>query len=521
MYQHPLIPLIFCSILILLSVKQCLARRVFLKGRLMFSFLLTFVAALILFFQNEISKESKLEVFANWTMIGIDVIVGITFIIFSEFSSSENQFNKDLFSCLDTTKFYVLVDRKNRVKKISAIFLEDLGISLESAMRKNIFDLIELKYRIFSLNGNDATKTDLKIYYGIPSSLEQKPRTMNLELHDDAADVSAYYFSEYYVVVFGKFRGRLFVGDKKGSESLVGMEKDLAQSTGELELIKSRFVTVLEKTKEGIFFTDLTTQTVWVNDMLVHSLSLSGNSLSLTEYMKNIHPEDLAIYKAKMAQVNNLSPAYSIKYRFYTGTRYLYVQEDGSRISNGRKIELCGIIHLMEDSHFEKTDTELDSIKGEPELLACVKNLFAQNKVFQIVSINMNSIKKLNDTYGRSIGNMALSEYIKLIKYRYVDAGMIFRVSGLDFIAIVTDYRKMDMLKNSLMNNEKILHVSAEYGSVKVQIEATMGITYSTDAKKPEQSIEQSKEALHYASNPQYAANFAYYKDIAYDKRRG
>ena len=42
-------------------------------------------------------------------------------------------------------------------------------------------------------------------------------------------DVFEYYLIQKPVYVFGKVKGRLFIGDKKGTEELVGMEKDLAE----------------------------------------------------------------------------------------------------------------------------------------------------------------------------------------------------------------------------------------------------------------------------------------------------
>ena len=108
---------------------------------------------------------------------------------------------------------------------------------------------------------------------------------------------------------------------------------------------------------------------------------------------------------------------------------------------------------------------------------------------------------------------MALSEYVKLIKHRYVDSDMIYRISGLEFIAFITDYRKMDMLKNGLVNGEKILHVSAEYGSIDVNIDVSMGISYSSDANSPSMAIANSKEALRFCSNPKFSSNYVYFKD--------
>lgn len=512
MYQHPLIPLVLSIILLMFMIKQSFARHKFLKNRFILSFIIVFVCALLFVFYPEISTSNSWKSTVDWIMLGIDVFIGLLLLIFTELSASKEQFNRDLFATLDETKFYVLVDKKNRVKEISSLFLADLEVEKDKVLRKNIFDVIEIKYRIFSLNGNDATKEDLKIYYN-KNNKDKTSKEMNLEIHDDNGDAHAYYFVESSIVVFGKFKGRLFVGDKKSSENLVGMEKNLEESTTELELIKSRFITILDKSKEGVFFTNLNDSSIWVNDNLVESLSLSKNDMSLDEFRTNIHPDDLAMVKAKLAQVNNVSPDYTVSYRYNTGTRYAYVKEEGSRISNGESIELCGLISILDTYQFERTQTELDKIKGEPEMLSTIKQLFQQNKVFQIVHMRIESIPDINEKFGRSIGSMALSEYVKLIKHRYVDSDMIYRISGLEFIAFITDYRKMDMLKNGLVNGEKILHVSAEYGSIDVNIDVSMGISYSSDANSPSMAIANSKEALRFCSNPKFSSNYVYFKD--------
>lgn len=511
MYEQPLISLVLSGILSLLIIKQCINRRKFLKGRLLFSFLLIFLSALVLAFVSDLEKIEFFKKYLYWMLLGYDIFIGILFVIFSELSSSKEQFNRDLFATLDKTKLYVLVDKKNRIKEISSLFLEDLEITSESAINKNFFDTIELKYRIFKLNGTDATKNDLNIFYSDPNTKEAQ---MNLEIHDDKGDVLAYYFTETPIMLFGKFKGRMFVGSKKGSENLVGMEKNLAESSEELDLIKSRFVTILEKSQDGIFFADLTDKSIWVNDVLTKNLCLNDNKMSLEQFVNNIHPEDLPLYKAKIAQINNVNPQYSLSYRYNVGTRYAYVKEEGTRISNGKIVELCGVIRVMDSYRFEKTQTEIDSIAGEAEMLAEVNKLYKDGKTFQVVGINMPSVPSINQQYGRNVGNMALSEYIKLFKYRFVDANLLFRTSGLQFFAIILDYRKMELLKNNLINGEKILHVSADYGSMKVKIDVNMGICYSSDAKDAKDVINKSLEALRFSNNSQYNSNYAYYKDI-------
>ena len=83
-YFQPLIPLILSSMLLFLLIKQSIVRKRFLKGRLIFTFLLVLCCAIILAFFNEISKNTDTKIIIQWCLIGIDVFVGLLYILFSE-----------------------------------------------------------------------------------------------------------------------------------------------------------------------------------------------------------------------------------------------------------------------------------------------------------------------------------------------------------------------------------------------------------------------------------------------------
>ncbi|MDE7161669.1 MAG: hypothetical protein K2N65_02795 [Anaeroplasmataceae bacterium] len=145
-YMQPLVPLILGVLLLFLLVKQSFIRKKLLKGRLIFTFLIVLGSALVLAFYSELTNTSDKAVVTQWCLIGIDGLIGILYIIFSEISTSREQFNRDLFLTLDRSKFYALVDHKNRVKEMSTKFLDDLNLTQEDVYRRNLFDVIEKKY---------------------------------------------------------------------------------------------------------------------------------------------------------------------------------------------------------------------------------------------------------------------------------------------------------------------------------------------------------------------------------------
>jgi hypothetical protein len=81
-------------------------------------------------------------------------------------------------------------------------------------------------------------------------------------------------------------------------------------------------------------------------------------------------------------------------------------------------------------------------------------------------------------------------------------------------VAFVTDLRKMDILRNNLNNNEKMLHVPAKYMNETITTEVYMGISYSSDTPNPKDVLTNAAKALKFSKNKQVKANFIYFREI-------
>ncbi|MBQ3253290.1 MAG: diguanylate cyclase [Acholeplasmatales bacterium] len=513
--QSPLVPLIFCSLLTVIILMQCFTKHRFLKVRLIISFLLTFLSALILAFNNEIKTTmDEYQEYINFILLGIEVIVCILLFTTIDLSLSNEKLQRELTKSLDETKYYVLLDKKDKIKEISSLLIKDLGIEASEAIGKNFFDVIEMRYSIIGFNGEEAFKNDLKKYFNNYGKKVTKDQinTLELSIQDDNAVVSALYFNESVIFSNEKYKGRVLIGDKKNEESLMGTERELALISSELDIIKNRFITILNKTSDGIYFNNLSQKSIWFNDILVKRLCLNGNSINLNDFYRNIHQEDIALYQDIM---NNMkSDDYTVTYRYNTGAYYVYVKEEGHKIISDKTIELCGIMSVLDDYRYEKTETSLDSVGTESEMLARFKALQNSDTVFQVVHFKVASIPDINEKYGRAIGNMMLSKYVQIFKEKFVIDNFIFRVSGLEFVAFITNYNKMETLKTFLKNDEKILHLTAEYIGQKITADVFMGISYSNDTANPKDALSNAKDALRICSNPQFSSSYAYYRDI-------
>ncbi len=516
--QSPIIPLVISTIILIIILVQCFMKHIFYKARFIISFAMVFIAALLFVFYDKIKESSSdnplwLNV-TNIAFISLELISLITLFVTVDFTLSNEKISKELTNSLNETKYYVLLDKKDRVKEMSKLLEKDLDYSDGTYYKKNIFDVIEKKYRIIGMNDEEAYKADLKKFFNHYGDKveEGKVNKLIINLEDDNAVHSAMYFNETTIFINGKYKGRILIGDKKDKNSLLGVESELAEVKENLDLISERFIVVLNNSSDGIFFNTLSLKQIWFNDVLVKKLNLNGNSMSSNEFYKNIAPENLSLYQEQMTKLSN--DEYNITYKYNTGGGYVYIKEVGKKIVTDNVVELCGIMHVFGDFGYQKTDSPLDQVGDEMKMKLQLKKLINEGKTFEVVYFKCESIPDINQAYGRAIGNEMLSQYVKVIHENFVSDDMIYRVSGLEFVAFITNYNRMEALKAGLNNEERLLHVSATFGDRKIVSEVKMGISFTNDTMNPADVIQNAYQALKIASNEQYAASFAYYKDI-------
>jgi len=520
--QSPLITIIFSSLIAFIILMQSLTKHKFLIGRFLTSVLLIFLSVLILVFYDDLVDEKNKTFYKVMTysmLAGIEICSFILLFTVVDLSFSNQLFQQELKKSIDESKFYVFLNKRDKIKEISSFFLKDLKIDEKTAIGLNFFDCIEKKYYIIGMNGQGCRKDEIKKFFKHYSKKvkEGQSGTIELEIKDDYARRDALYFKEVTIFSSGKYKGRILYGERKTEEDLIGLEKKEAEAQNELQIIKDRFITLLEKTSDGIFFHTLNNGNIWLNDVIVRRLFLNGNALSIDDFFKNIHPDDLRNYQDKIRNLRE--DTYEATYRFNTGNYYVYVKEEGKRITKGDIIELCGIMTILDDYSFEKTNTSLDQVGTEANMLNKLRQLYQEDRIYQLVKFRVTSIPKINEEYGRGIGNNCLAYYVSNFKQSFVDEGLIYRVSGLEFVAILINYQSMEALKNSLKNGEKILHLPVNYGDTRIVIDVNLGACMSNEAPNPQDVLKYANDALNYASNPNYQGSFIYFKDINYGRR--
>ena len=510
--EGPIIPLLLSIIALIAIIIQCFTKHLFLKKKLILIFILVFINAILLAFYSQL-METSFNIYLKYCFLALDII-GISILFTTiDYSMVNESFKDKLVDSLNQTKNYLVLDKKDRIKDISDTLLKTLNIEYKDAIGKNCFEVLDNACLIIGFNDNECRKKDILKYYDKyytkVSPLDHKAIEIALQNRDGREFVLA--FIETPIFRNDKYKGRILIGDTKDEEALTGIERQNDALEEELDVIRNRFITLLNKTNDGIFFNDLTNRSIWFNDVLVKKLFLTGNSLDSNEFYRNIHPDDIRLYEEKLS---NISSEYSISYRYNVGGAYLYLKEEGNKIVSNSQTELCGIIKVLDDESFELSKTMLDIVSSEIEMKRRFNELIGSDKIFQVVYMRLDSIPEVNEAYGRTVGNNVINQYINYFKQSFVVDNLIFRVTGLEFVAFITSNNKMEALKNKFKDENKFLHPKLEFPGGRIETNVYMGITYSNDTPNRKELIKLAKEAMTISMSPKYSSNFAYYREI-------
>lgn len=523
MYQHPLYALLLSLMVVIVIVESSIQQGKVLKTRLTISCLNSFIIALFWILSSAIKSDVFFTVF-NIVMLIEYLLFGIIiFIISYTYLQKMRNYNNFIASFKNTTfNIYFLTDKKDRVKEISESLLTQFGLKREEIINKKFFDVIDKKIRFYKADDTDVNNEILKNYYieYAKTITPNKETKRELYFYNTNGQSTILNLMENPIFFYGKYQGRMNVGQIKDDMSLLSVEKELVHKNSELETMQHKFIATLELTEDGLFFYDLIENYIWCNDTLVKILNLSSNSITTSSFHSNIHPDDLYVYKDKIDNLTPENPNYKVIYRFKTGYNYQYITERGKKIFENGKQNIVAFISKYESSYFAKTSYKhLDEVKSYDELVTDVNILYNNNMNFDLVTIRTTNLAEINNAHNRKIGDMILAAYVKEVKSNFVtESSDLYRVTGTDFVFTITDGRKIDFFRKCIESGNEMMNFKMSYGSTSVVLEINVGISQSyNDGKEAEELIANSKKALITSLNTKYAANYAYYKDVIND----
>ena len=482
--QNPIFPLIMTIFTLFVIIIQSIQNEKLLKKRFIVAFLNIAISIVVLIAHQQYIVDNLLyeEIYSYYTIF---VYVFYFIVFLSSFKTSTLKANHyQLFvKSIRESKWnaYYVVDRRERIRDISQSFLDEINFEKDEVIGQKIFNIFNKSVRFTKLNNKEINNRQLESYYG------DYRKTAEVGDYEVQELVMLNYEGKEVILklmlqpvfVFGRYRGRIVVGEKKTDFDLLGVEKSLGKKTRELESIRLKFIATLEISKEGLFYIDLDQRYIWASDTLVKTLNLVDNNLDLSDFRKLIHPEDLNNYLALLGELGVTKQQYLSKYRILLNGVYMWVEERGKRIFEDQySATIMGTINPLKTRHFRASNIDvLDELEDQTNLLVKMTNLIKEDKYFYHILIDLVNIPKINEEHGWEVGNMMMAQYISQMRNNFVtENGSIYRITGLRFVVLVTDPHKMNLISKGSIGNPKFINLEMQYGSIKAELEVFEGI---------------------------------------------
>jgi GGDEF domain-containing protein len=294
------------------------------------------------------------------------------------------------------------------------------------------------------------------------------------------------------------------------------LEKELEELSSSSELLRKRFVSTIELLNDGICFRDFD-DTMFGSDKYIEITGLKDNQFMFEDFEKILYKDDLPEYKNMLEKTTKKSPIYNVSYRVNTLEDIKWIKETGKRIIIDKKITYISIIKPMDIKQFP--DSEIDVLNGlsnEKKMYIEMQKLTKTKTPYYFIKIRQTNIPKINEKYGRDVGDLMMGEYIKKLRYNFIkDNESLYRIGGIDFGLIIKDEKKYEFLKRALTGGGELLNLKMVFGGITQTLYPNLGIAESPyDAKSPDQVIEEANEALRLSLLDQTHKNYCFFEKI-------
>ncbi len=492
-----------CALILSITVLATIIREGFEREKLSkFKFILvsiiTFFIVLVIAFIDRINEYANVIIVYVLPLL----IVVLGFIMFNSIYISilAKKINSKYLDCVNKQFYFAYLNKQNKIVNASSGFSHFLKKQEKELKGNDFITVLNSEYTNIYING--------KSIHDISNVFSQLKNGEEMHYEIKCLDSNGYNtvlnLIDKPIYQNEKYKGHILYGDSLNHEEINYANEAISEKNEKLEMNKLRFVSLLEKGTDCAYFYNIKAKSIWANDQLVESLKFAGNSISLDDFERRIHPEDLASVRDIKAKLNPNNPSYDIKYRFKDGYDYVYINESGKKIY-GSETEIVAVITKSNDI-YSKTGINILDKCSDYNTLACDITKLG-NTPFEFVLVNFTNIKDINEKYSRMTGSQVMADYILEFARAFVDNSKIYRLDGLVFGFIVYDRKKMIHLKQSL-DKGMLTHASCTYSGVKIIVNTYIGVSNNKLAADAHFIVKNATKAIERAKNEGKCYNY-------------
>ncbi len=328
------------------------------------------------------------------------------------------------------------------------------------------------------------------------------------------------YKDYYYYFLLGLFSLHMFLANtlryfkKDISEyDFYALEEELEEIKDTSELLRRRFISIIEILKDGISFRE-SDGIIFGSDKFIEYFGLENNQFSIENLHNLMNKDDIPQYKNAIEKTTKRKPIYNVKYRIKKEGKNVWINEVGKRININKKTTYISIINLMDSKAYPHTEIEvLDGLNNSKIMYEEMNKLYKAKIPYHFIQIKLTNIPQINEKYGREIGSLMMGEYLKKLKYNFIkDNKSLYRTNGIEFGLIIKDERKYEILVRALQGSGELLNLNMVFGGIKQTIYPNLGISESPyEGKSPDKVIKEANKALEISLKDQTNTNYCFY----------
>lgn len=294
------------------------------------------------------------------------------------------------------------------------------------------------------------------------------------------------------------------------------LESELEQLNNVTELLRKRFISTIELINDGICFKD-EGEILFGTDRFINIIGLDSNEFDLATFEGKIYKDDLSQYRSILEKTSKKHPVYTTTYRVNNSEGLTWVKEIGKKIYIDKKISMISIVKPLETKQFP--ETEIDVLNGLPnskKMYDEMQRLSRLKSPYYLVFIQLSNIPKINDKYGRDVGDLMMGEYLKKTRFNFIkDNQSLYRIGGINFGLIIKDEKKFELLDRALTGNGDLLNLRMVFGGITQTLYPNLGISESPyTGKSPDQVMEEASEALKISLRDTSDINYCFFNRV-------
>jgi diguanylate cyclase (GGDEF)-like protein/PAS domain S-box-containing protein len=241
---------------------------------------------------------------------------------------------------------------------------------------------------------------------------------------------------------------------------IIGILKDITQrlrSEEEIEQLRKFSDSTVQTMTEGLVLTDSEGRFTFVNRAAAHMLGITPSEMVDREVLSFVPKDQHAIVRrADEKRSKGISDRYELVFLHKDGTRRTFLVSGGPRVQGaqfgGTMAVLTDITdrkHMEEEILALSLRDELTTLYNRRGFMTLaeqqLKTASRLKKKIALLYLDVDDLKKINDSSGHKMGDRALAEVAFILKKSFREADIVGRLGGDEFSILAMESTKMNV----------------------------------------------------------------------------